>query len=71
MCIDKNIQQQSSTGHGRSEENVVGDYFSATDKVMAPRVRMCRIDYQTRTAPAEQTRVLQTTQIETDRRNTA
>lgn len=36
---------------------VVGDDFTIPDKVKAPRVCMCRIDYQTRSATAQSTRL--------------
>lgn len=45
--IHSNAHSGAAQGQGRAEENVVGDDFTAPDKVKAPKVSMCRIDYQT------------------------
>lgn len=64
-------ETNTAIGRGRAEENVVRDGFTAPDKVEAPRVCMCRIDYQTQckrlSRAALQTHRLQTTQTEADR----
>ena len=48
-------QQSGGAGRGRAEQTVARDDFTAPDKVKAPRVCMCRIDYQARGTTAQST----------------